>query len=52
MENSYKVWGNQSGVMQSFAATKERQTSWLGVGILEMAGQKSHVGIHTAYRGI
>ena len=41
MEDDCKVWGNQSGVMQSFAATKERQTSWLGVGILEMAGQKN-----------
>jgi hypothetical protein len=39
VEDACKVWGHQSGVMQSFAATKERQTSWLGVGTLEMAGQ-------------
>ncbi len=39
MEDDCKVWGHQSGVMQSFAATKERQTLWLGVGTLEMAVQ-------------
>jgi len=27
--------------MRSFAVTKERHTSWLGVGTLEMAGQKN-----------
>jgi len=52
VEDACKLWGHQSGFMQSFAAAKERQTSWLGVGILEMAGQKTYVGIHTAYRGI
>ena len=52
MEDACKVWGHQSGVMRSFAVTKERQTLWLRVGTLEMAGQKTHVGIHTAYRGI
>ncbi len=41
VEDACKVWGHQSGVMQSFAATKERQTSWLVVGTLEMAGQKN-----------
>ena len=41
MKDACKVWGHQSGVMQSFAATKERQISWLGVGTLEMAGQKN-----------
>jgi hypothetical protein len=52
VEDACEVWGHQSGVMRSFSVTKEQQTSWLGVGTLEMAGQKTYVGIHTAYRGI
>ena len=52
VEDACIVWGHQSGVMRSFAVTKERHTSCLGVGTLEMAGQKTYVGVHTAYRVI
>ena len=52
MEDACNVWWHQSVVMWSFAVTKERQTAWVGVGTLEMAGQKKYVEIHTAYRGI
>jgi len=40
VEDACTVCWHQSGVMWSFAVTKERRTSWLGVGTLEMAGQK------------
>ena len=39
VEDACKVWGHQFNGMQSIAATKEWQTSWLGKGTLEMEGE-------------